>query len=304
VVLRPTGPQGQALLDEMVQVGSPIGEPYIHPILIERETMQEAQVVRVEDRAGTPTAVQRFGLIDSNLVKNFRNRLTAAALGLWNEQLGERAVTIEQHPWLPRDVPYTAYFGLALLPTAVFVAAGLLGGALMAQDFEFDTITEYRLAPTPMPLVLGARLARLALTALLGAGLLLPAVGLVTGVWPDSPWAVVIVLLPTALIAASLGTIAGLLLRRTIPSFVVGLTLSFGGWILGSGFGLAAGFGGLYERVSRLVPNTHVVELLFPSFYGVQVGQPWHSALFLAAVCLGVVALTGLIYYRRVLGQE
>ena len=44
------------------------------------------------------------------------------------------------------------------------------GGILTAQEFEFGTILEYRLAPAPVTLVLGARLARLILTAFIAVG--------------------------------------------------------------------------------------------------------------------------------------
>lgn len=303
VVLEPAGPEEKtlthSLMQAMRQVGSPIGDPYIDPLLVQ-DAAGEAQVVQVEERDGTLTAVQRFGLIDSNQVKNYRNRLTATALRLWNEQLGQRAVTVEEHPWLPQDIPYTAYFGLALLPTTIAIGAVTVGGLLVTQDFEFDTITEYRLAPAPLALILGARLTRLVLTGLAGVALLLPAIGLTSGVWPKHFWPVLLVLLPVGLIAACVGTIAGLLIRRTIPSFVIALTYTFGTWILGSGFGLAAGFGGLYERISCVIPNTHAIELLFPQYYGAQVGDPLYSILFLAGASVVMVGLTTIAYRRRV----
>ena len=309
-VARPATPetaaQVEALVVAMRQVGSPIGLPYIHPILVDAQpqgTMR--QIVTVEDRDGVLTAVQRYGLIDSNLVKNFRNRLTAAGLRLWNEGLGRRGVLVEEHPWLPRDLPYTLYFGVALLPMVVCIAASLLGGVGTAIDFEFGTITEYRLAPASPALILAARLVRLVLTALVSAGILLAAIGLSTGVWPQaSPQLVALplvaaILLPIAVIAGCLGIIAGLTLRRTIPTFVVGLTASLGGWLLGDVFGLAAGFGDAYRAVSRLTPNAHAVELLFQPYYGVTVAAPAISALILALFSGGMVLLT-VVAYRRV----
>ena len=112
---------GDELIRAMRQVGSPIGQPYIKPILVETIPGQEilgGQLIEFEGGAGNQTAVQRFGLIDSNMVKNFRNRLTAAALVMWDELLGEKAVFIEQEPWLPRDIPYSVYFGMAMMPLA------------------------------------------------------------------------------------------------------------------------------------------------------------------------------------------
>jgi ABC-type multidrug transport system permease subunit len=179
-----------------------------------------------------------------------------------------------------------------------------LGAFLTAQEFEFFTILEYRLAPVSEALILGARLARLVLSALVSAAILVIAMGLVTGFWPDSLWLVGLILLPVAAIAGCLGLVAGLLLRKSIPAFLVGLVASFVGWIMGSAFGLAAGFGGWYERVSRLTPFTHATELLFRRYYGASIGTPLISALFLVLTSAGMMALTMLAYRWRVTRQE
>jgi len=301
-VTRPVDEQGRALVAAMTEVGSPIGAPYIRPILVDEVAVGGMrQVVTIEDRNGVPTAVQRYGFIDSNMVKNFRNRLTAAGLIMWNDALGDDAVVVGERPWLPRDVPFALYFGMALLPMTVALAASVLGGVLTAQEFEFRTILEYRLAPIPVAAILGARLVRLILSGLLSAALLLIAIGLVADGWPGSLWRVGLILLPVGIITGSLGIIAGLLLQKTIPAFLVGLVISFVAWIMGSAFGLAAGFNRGYEFISRLTPNTHAVELLFPSYFGVKVGNPLASALVLAFMSVGMVLLTWLVYRQRVL---
>jgi ABC-type multidrug transport system permease subunit len=303
-VIRPTTEQGQALVTAMTQVGSPIGDPYINPILItEVESAGRRQVVKVEIGAETPTAVQRFGLIDSNLVKNFRNRLTAAGFRLWDQALGKRRVNLDEYPWLPKDVPYKVYFGMAMLPMTLFMAATVLGGILTAQEFEFDTILEYRLSPVPIGIILGARLTRLTLTGIISASVLLVTSGVAYGVWPTQIWRVLLTILPMGIIAAGIGIIAGLAAQKTLPAFIVGLILSFVGWIIGSAFGLAAGFGGGYEFLSRLTPNTHAVELLFPSYFGVSVGNPLTSAMVLFFMSAGIVLLAGIVYRLRVKQQ-
>ena len=301
-VRQPADELGWALVAAMEEVGSPIGEPYIRPVLVESDQVKGMrQVVSVERVDGVPTAVQRFGLVDSNMVKNYRNRLTAAALRLWNDTLGPRAVTVDERPWLPRDIPFGVYFGMAMLPLAVALSASIIGGVLTAQEFELHTMLEYRLAPVPLALILGARLTRLALSGLFAGGVLLVSVGLITDYWPHPLWPVVLILLPVGIIAGGVGVIAGLLLQKSIPAFLVGLVTAFVGWILGSAFGLAAGFNPVYEFISRLTPNTHAVELLFPTYFGVAVGSPWPSALILLLMSAGMVALTAWVYRGRVL---
>jgi ABC-type multidrug transport system permease subunit len=294
------------LVSAMEQVGSPIGAPYINPILVPEADPGYRQVVEVVELNGAPTAVQHYGYIDSNLVKNLRNRLTAAALLLWNENLGAQAVTLEQHPWLPEDVPYTVFFGMAMIPLAAYLAAAMIGGYLMAQEFENDTILEYRLAPTSFLLLLAAKLTRLLLTALAAAAILYTAVGLLTGVWASSALAVLLLVLPLALIAGCIGLLAGMLTRSSLPSFLAALASAFLFWLVGSGFGLAAGFSPLFERVSRLIPNTPIVEMIFPYFYfGREVAAHQTAAgLQIAGYCLTLLALVLVVYRRRVLAME
>jgi hypothetical protein len=298
------GELGFELVAALKQVGSPIGLPYVNPILVDWDGGEVSrQVIAVEEWGGEPAAVQHYGLIDSNLVKNFRNRLTAAALRLWDADLRRRAVTVEEHAWLPRDVSYNVYFGMALLPMATFLAAAAIGAVLTAQEFELGTVGEYRLAPAPLGLILAGRLVRLALSALLSAGILLLAVGLLNDAWPVDAWLVGLILLPLSVMAGCLGILAGLLLRKSIPAFLVALVSTFVGWILGSSFGLAAGFGAGYERISRLTPFTHAAELLFPHYYGATVGSPGVSALVLVLMAGGLVVLTVLVYRWRILRQ-
>ena len=301
-VTHPSTDQGRALVAAMQEVGSPIGASYIHPILVETEEPDGLrQIITIGKQDGTAIVIQRYGLIDSNIVKNFRNRLTAAALRVWNEDLGDRAVHVEEHPWLSEDMPYTLYFGMAMLPLTVALAASVVGGILTAQEFEYGTILEYRLAPVSVRLVVGARLIRLIVIGLISGVSLLVTLRLVNGVWPASFLKVVLILIPVGVIAGCLGITVGLLFQKSIPAFLVGLVTSFVGWLVGSAFGLAAGFSQTYETFSRLTPNTHVVELLYPLYFGAGVGYPWFSILFLTVLSIGTIAITMLVYRQRVI---
>lgn len=86
-VVQPDTELGQDLLAAMEAVGSPIGPDYINPILISEADPGHRQVVEVLDVDGVPTALQRYGYIDSNLVKNLRNRLTAAPAAIVQQPL-------------------------------------------------------------------------------------------------------------------------------------------------------------------------------------------------------------------------
>ena len=126
-------PIREELETAMQEVGSPVGYPYIHVQTVELHSWDgSVQLVAVEQRAGVPTAIQYFGYIDSNLVKNYRNRLTAAALRLWNARLGGSAVRLDEQPWLEHEMPYMVYFAIAMLPLTAFLAPASIGAASMA----------------------------------------------------------------------------------------------------------------------------------------------------------------------------
>lgn len=305
-IVAPKTELGRELLTAMEEVGSPIGPRYINPVLSEQADPGPGQVIEIVSIDGAPTALQRYGYIDSNLVKNLRNRLTASLLVLWNRRLGGRAITLHQHPWLPQELPYTVYFGMAMIALAAYLAAAMTGGYLMAQEFENGTILEYRLCPTPAYLLLAAKITRLMLTGWFAAGILYAALGLITGAWASSAPAVFVILTPLITIAACIGILAGLLTRSSLPSFLVGLASAFVFWMVGSGFGLAAGFSRVFESVSRLIPNTPVIEMLFPYFYfGRKVAaNPGMALAQLAGYCLALLAAAAVVYRQRVTQRQ
>lgn len=305
-VTQPATREGQMLVSAMREIGSPVNnKAYIFPRLTDlTEPKNMRQVISVEVRNNTTTAIQRYNLIDFNLVKNYRNRLTSAVLRVWNNDLGEKAVTMVEYPNLPKDISYNVYFGMAMLPLAVFLAAAMLGGVLTAQEFEFNTILEYRLAPVSAWLILAARLLRLILIAIAGACLMLLSIGLANDYWPDSVGQVLMILLPLAVIGSSLGIMAGLLTRKTLPAFLAALVTSFFGWIVGDAFKPAVSIGGWYEVLSRFSPHTYTVEWLFPHFYEISLGSPLIPALILSLSAVGLLVLTLFVYHRSIFKQE
>ncbi|MCA9923102.1 MAG: ABC transporter permease [Anaerolineales bacterium] len=297
-------PTETQLIQAMANVKTPAGVHYINPILIQDDAISGGQWITVEIRGEQAAAVQHYRLIDSNMVKNYRNRLTAAALVLWQEALGERAVRVVERPLFPIDIPYTVFFGMAMLPMTTMLAAALIGAYTTAQEFEHDTVREYRLAPTPPTLILIARLLRLILTGWAAAAILTIAVGWISGWWPDSFMTVELILLPIGIVGGCLGVMAGLLTQSSLPSFLLGLASTFVLWLLGGAFGLVQGFSGAYETVSRLVPNTHAVQLLFPHYYGRMVGNSGFSIGALIVFSAVMLILTAVTYQRQIVFRQ
>ena len=299
-------PEQKYLVTMMEQVGSPVGDAYMRPIQVEWEQgdpIPRGQIVWIDTSLGKTTATQTFGLIDSNMVKNFRNRLTSAALLLWQKSLGSAAIEVEQVPQLPRDVSYRVYFGLAMIPLAAFIGASFVGAFLTAQEFEFKTITEYQLAPVSWGMILSTRLLRLCITGIISGIILGLFLYLFDRALPSSLLFALLVLFAMGLIGACVGTGMALLLRSTLPAFVTTLTSAFFFWIMGGAFGLPAGFGGAYEAVSRWMPNTYAVKTLYSLYYGVgevELGSALVNLFIFASIgCLGVMLTYIRVMLRR-----
>jgi hypothetical protein len=277
-------------IQSMKSIVSPIGADYIRPEIKAMNSEYYDQIIKLEKRENKLTAVQYFGLIDSNLVKNFRNRLKAVVLSLWNKSLEKRAVSIVEKPLFFKDFSYIIYYGLALIPMAAFIAAVFIGAVLTTQDFENRHILEYRLSSKSSLLCLSARFIKLFMLSLLASGLIIIATGIMTGHWPENIFFVLFVIILLSSIAGSIGIIAGLIFKRTIPAFVVGLTLSFAGWILGDAFGIASGFSDMYYTLSRFMPHSHAVELLFPGYFGIHIATEQSSLILL--IMFSIVSFT------------
>ncbi|MBN2531651.1 MAG: hypothetical protein JXB88_02100 [Spirochaetales bacterium] len=280
-----------SFIQAMKSIKSPIGSDYIRPEIKPRDSKYDDQMIRLENRGRKLTAVQYYGLIDSNLVKNFRNRLKAVVLYLWNKDLGNRSVSIVEKPLFPRDLSYIIYYGLAFISMAAFIASVFIGSVLTTQDFENRHILEYRLSPVNSLLSLIARFIKLCFFSLLGSGLIIISTGIMTGRWPDNIFFVLFIIILLSIIAGAVGMTAGLVFKRMIPAFVVGLTTGFTGWILGDAFGLASGFSGIYYALSRFMPHSYATELIFPQYFGIHLATEKNS--FIILIIITVISFTG-----------
>lgn len=304
-IKEPDTPAGRDLVRAMEQVGSPVGSNYIDPVFVQEASPDgHRQVVWVEETDGQPVTVQRFNRIDSNMVKNLRNRLTSAALYLWQEDLGDAAVRIEEHPWLPNDISYHVYFGMGIITMSVFAAASMIGSITTATDFERDTIMEYRTSPAGSWLLIGSRLLRLLIVAVIGGSITVLVVGWLTGFWPDSYLQVVAIIIPLGITAGCVGVLAGMLLKKMIPAFIVALVFTFITWLMGGAFGLPEGFSPAYAAVSRWMPNSYTVRLLFSQYFPAQIGNPGVSMLYSVLIALAMLLLTSIVYRRTVTQPE
>ncbi|MBU0494670.1 MAG: ABC transporter permease [Chloroflexi bacterium] len=302
-------PQAERLLAAMAALhagGVQDGPHYIDPQPLPAgaqlgPTVQN--VIELQAEGAGLLATNRFANIDSNLVKNYRNRLTGAALDVWEQDLGSHAVTVDLAPRFTEEPPFTRYFAMGLLIVAAFLSSMLVGATLVAKDFEDGTILEARLSPASPALILLARLVRVMLTSLVAVGLAGLVAGLYMGIWPlDAGYLAGLLALYTV-ITASFGLTVGLLVHKMLPAFLIGLVSVVLLWLVGGGFALPAILGEAFQFLSRFAPTTYMIQLLFPVYYPGAASTP-AALLIVAGYAVGAFLLLVVAYRMTVLRKR
>ena len=104
------------------------------------------------------TIVHYVNDVNTNMTKNFRNRLTGAVYTWSSAHLEGGDVGVEEHPTYPRDIPWSTTFGLSALGFGALFSGLLFGLLSMTREWERGTILWLRLAPTRPGLVIAAKL--------------------------------------------------------------------------------------------------------------------------------------------------
>ena len=289
-------PQEEHYMQAMQEVGIESGVPYINPVITD-ESDWLRQYIAMDTQDEMLYVNQTFGNIDSNMIKNFRDRVTAAALIYWQDDLGDQAILIDQQPMLPKDVPYITYFGMALIPMGIFLGSAITSAMLTAYEFENGTIIEMYMSPRPDWQHMLIQFLRIIVIGLLSAVINICSVGWISGVWPKGILGIILPVCLLSIAGGSLGMLAGFITRKALPAFLISLVVSLLNWLFGNSFGLASGFAGWYETFSYFAPNRYLVELLFPHYYHVQAGSISLSWLVLSLVSILLAA--GILLFRN-----
>ena len=198
------------------------------------------------------------------------------------------------------DVSFTTYQVLPVL-LLLFLSLGVLGGATLgARDLERGTYALLRVAPLrPWTIVMGRFTGTLFATAAITVPVVacLAALGWLAPTAGHWPWLLAI-LGSTAVVAAALGVLLGLVKGRPTTIALAGVALSSYLFFLGGGFTTIAFLPGWLQSLSRLVPTRYAIDALRQAlFYQGNAGLA-HNVLVLFAFAAGAL-VTGAVALRR-----
>lgn len=269
-----------------------------------RKQLQRGELVAIVEIPAGFDAQVRQGLtvpialtvdnVNVDITEDVRRAIPAAAV-LFAEREGFPAVRM--HPQLrnvlPRDTGYVEYLGVSAIVLAACIAGGVLGGTVVAREWEGGAGRLLRLAPGGAGGLLAGRLLAAAVVGGLASLTTAAIVRWGYGVPLAHPGEVLVAVAATVLASVAMGGFLGAVVRRSLPitPLVLGITLPF---YLDSGALEPQRFDGPW-----LFAGAH----LSPAYYGVGliehgwhdlvvVPEPrWSLVLVLAAMCcLGVAA--------------
>ena len=218
-------------------------------------------------------------------------RAVPAAAAIFAERLGLPGVRVKSRliNLLPKDTGYVEYLGVSAVALAAVIAGGVLGGTVVALEWEVGAARMLLVAPSGAGPVLIGRLAAAACMGVLASAVTALVVIFGYGVPAAHPLEVVAGIVFTVVASTSLGWLLGVLLRRTLPitPLVLGTQLPF------------------YLDSGALEPQRFDGEVLFwlahfsPAYFGVGVIEHGYNNLVVTPepvwFLLAVLALIGVL---------
>lgn len=240
--------------------------------------------------ARRPATVQlTIDNVSLDLTEDVRRAVPAAA-SIFAERLGLRGVRIKPRliDLLPRDTGYVEYLGASAVALAAVIAGAILGGTVIAREWELGGARMLLVSPGGAGPVLIGRLAAAALVGTVASAVTALVVAVGYGVRPLHPLELALGIVLTVCAATALGGLLGAGLRRTLPitPLVLGVSLPF---YLDSGALEPQRFDGeVLFRLAHLSPSYFGVGVMEHAFHGLIVTpEPvWALLAVLAAMTL------------------
>ena len=168
--------------------------------------------------------------VNLDMAEDVRRAVPAAA-AIFAERLDLPGVRVRPRlvNLLPRDTGYVEYLGVSAVALAAVIAGAVLGGTVVAREWETGAVRMLLVAPCGVAPVLIGRLVAAACMGVVASAVTGLVVLLGYGVPAAHPLEVVAGIVLTVIASTSLGGLLGVLLRRTLPitPLVLGTQLPF-----------------------------------------------------------------------------
>lgn len=244
----------------------------------------------VSEEAATGAVVHLVNDANSNMTKNYANRLTGALVDYVDAGRDSGTIEVVEQTRYEEDIPWDESFAVSTLVFGAMLAGLLFGQLSMTSEWENATAKLLVLSPRPAASVVAGKVAAAFLKALVAGAVLVGVVALMYGrAIVNVPWLVASLCLMYATFA-SLGLALGIVVRSTMTAFLVSLVAALCLWVAGGGFGDLSYFGEAAQAVGAANPATYALDAVRCAYFGGVADSAPHIVLAVgAAATLTVV---------------
>lgn len=266
-----------AFLQSVAEFRSPDGTPYLELETVPAEGAPDGRSadryiveseLEVDEEAASGTVVHLVNDVNSNMTKNYGNRLTGALVDYIGKGRGSCTVEVMEQTRHAVDIPWDESFAVSTLVFGAMLAGLLFGQLSMTGEWESATAKLLALSPRPAATVVMGKVAAAFFKAVVAGAVLVGVVALMYHRELASvPWLIAALCL-TYVAFASLGLALGISVRSTMTAFLVSLVVSLCLWVAGGGFGDLSYFGQAAQVVGMANPATYALDAVRYAYFG------------------------------------
>lgn len=222
----------------------------------------------VDEGTAAGTVVHLVNDVNSNMTKNYGNRLTGALVDYIDKGRDSGTVEVIEQTRHAVDIPWDESFAVSTLVFGAMLAGLLFGQLSMTGEWESATAKLLVLSPRPAATVVMGKVVAAFLKAIVAGAVLVGVVALLYHRQLASvPWLIATLCL-MYIVFASLGLALGISVRSAMTAFLVSLVTSLCLWVAGGGFGDLSYFGQAAQVVGAVNPATYALDAVRYAYFG------------------------------------
>ena len=266
-----------AFLQATAEYRAPDGTPYLELEAAPAEGVPDgrsadryivASEPAVSEGSATGEIVHLVNDVNSNMTKNYANRLTGALVDYIDANKESGTVEVIEQTRHEEDIPWDESFAVSTLVFGAMLAGLLFGQLSMTSEWENATAKLLVLSPRPAAEVVAGKVIAAFLKALVAGVVLVGVVAFMYGrALVSVPWLVAALCL-MYVVFASLGLVLGIAVRSTMTAFLVSLVVALCLWVAGGGFGDLSYFGDAAQAVGAANPATYALDAVRYAYFG------------------------------------
>lgn len=306
-VLVSPGSADSQFIKHIYNYATPYGIPYFQPTALDKEIQQTGYVNEIEviqepqmiNNQVQGEIVQHFADINTNVTKNYQNRLTGAVTSYLKNFMNNQWIGVEEYPQFNQDISWALSYSLNAIVFGMMLTGLLFGSLSFTQEAENDIFKFFILSPMNPIWIITGKICSGIIKGLISTGIFTIILAVSMGKLPDNWGIFILIVILAYILILSLGLIIGMLASSTLTAFFLSLVIALTLWMAGGGFGSMALFSELIQKFALINPATHILNIVRYSYFGGFIQFNYDLGILMSWIILSFVTLY-IIYDKKI----